>query len=81
MKRYIARDVFKALIHESVSGIPPVRAGTWTLAMPHLTYRRVAKDALRLVRLLRMDEIISVRLPSADEEAAGAWFVPGERAW
>lgn len=38
-----------------------------------------ARDALHLARLLRLDEVVSVRVPTETQEAARIGCVPGRR--
>jgi transposase len=35
-----------------------------------------ARDALHLARLLRLNEVVPVRIPTQAEEAAGIWCAP-----
>ena len=39
-----------------------------------------ARDALHLSRLLRLDEITAVSIPSVEQEAAGIWCAPARTA-
>ena len=39
-----------------------------------------ARDAMHLARLLRLDEVTSVAVPTAEQEAPGTWSGPGRTA-
>ncbi len=39
-----------------------------------------ARDALHLARLLRLDEVTSVSIPSVNQEASGIWCGPERTA-